>query len=144
MIELHHTTTTRLVIEAGGTCNRYALASTVEFVNGPWSPRGVPICSMRVTPHQLCRHPPRHDAIVATAHLIHGYLGAGKTSFAVQLERAVGGIRFSADEWYLRLYSGNEPTAHLEPAWCDRLSSLLKRSLAKAARARLDAAPVQG
>lgn len=71
------------------------------------------------------RHSPRHDAIVATAHLIHGYLGAGKTSFATHLERVVGGVRFSADEWYLRLYAGNEPTAHLEPAWWDRLSSLL-------------------
>lgn len=62
---------------------------------------------------------------MATAHLIHGYLGAGKTSFAAHLERVVGGVRFSADEWYLRLYAGNEPTAHLEPASWDRLSSLL-------------------
>jgi hypothetical protein len=62
---------------------------------------------------------------VATAHLIHGYLGAGKTSFAAHLEQAVGGMRLSADEWYLRLYSGDEPAPHLEPAWWDRVSSLL-------------------
>jgi len=63
--------------------------------------------------------------LMATAHLIHGYLGAGKTSFARMLEYEVGGIRFSADEWYLRLYAGNEPTARLEPAWWDRVLSML-------------------
>jgi predicted kinase len=66
-----------------------------------------------------------HDVIMATAHLIHGYLGAGKTSFAAHLEQVVGGIRFSVDEWYLRLYVGDEAPAHLEQAWWDRLSSLL-------------------
>jgi predicted kinase len=63
---------------------------------------------------------------VATAHLIHGYLGAGKTSFATHLEQAVRGMRFSVDEWYLRLYSGDAPAPHLEPAWWDRLYSLLR------------------
>jgi predicted kinase len=29
-----------------------------------------------------------------TAHLIHGYLGAGKTTFARQLERDIPAIRF--------------------------------------------------
>jgi predicted kinase len=65
------------------------------------------------------------DAIVATAHLIHGYLGAGKTSFAAQLEQVAGGIRFSADEWYLRLYAGDERTGHLEPTLWGRLSAIL-------------------
>jgi predicted kinase len=65
------------------------------------------------------------DAIVATAHLIHGYLGAGKTSFAAQLEQVVGGIHFSADERYLRLYAGDERTGHLEPTLWGRLSAVL-------------------
>jgi predicted kinase len=43
-----------------------------------------------------------------TAHLIHGYLGAGKTTFARQLERNIPAIRFSHDEWMVRLY-GNDP-----------------------------------
>lgn len=62
---------------------------------------------------------------MATAHLIHGYLGAGKTTLAVQLEQVGAGIRFSADEWYLRLYAASEPTAHLEQASWYRLSALL-------------------
>jgi hypothetical protein len=51
------------------------------------------------THRQLSEPPPsEYDATVPTVHLIHGYLGAGKTSFAVQLEPVVSGIRFSADE----------------------------------------------
>ena len=44
-----------------------------------------------------------------TAHLIHGYLGAGKTTFARQLERNIPAIRFSHDEWMVRLYSDDPP-----------------------------------
>ena len=62
---------------------------------------------------------------MATAHLVHGYLGAGKTSFAARLEPVVRGIRLSADEWYLRLYAGDAPTGHQEQASWDRLSTLL-------------------
>lgn len=47
-----------------------------------------------------------------TAHLIHGYLGAGKTTFARQLERTVPAIRFSHDEWMTRLYGDNPPVEH--------------------------------
>jgi len=35
---------------------------------------------------------------MSAAHLIHGYLGAGKTTFARQLERDIPAIRFSHDE----------------------------------------------
>ena len=45
-----------------------------------------------------------------TAHLIHGYLGVGKTTFARQLERDIPAIRFSHDEWMTRLY-GDDPPA---------------------------------
>jgi predicted kinase len=43
------------------------------------------------------------------AHLIHGYLGAGKTTFARQLERNIPAIRFSHDEWMVRLYGDDPP-----------------------------------
>jgi predicted kinase len=49
---------------------------------------------------------------VPAAHLIHGYLGAGKTTFARQLERDIPAIRFSHDEWMVRLYGDNPPTEH--------------------------------
>ncbi len=49
---------------------------------------------------------------MATAHLIHGYLGAGKTTFAKQLERSIPAIRFSHDEWMTRLYGDDPPAEH--------------------------------
>jgi predicted kinase len=44
-----------------------------------------------------------------TAHLIHGYLGAGKTTFAKRLEAELGAIRFTHDEWMSRLYGDDPP-----------------------------------
>ena len=46
---------------------------------------------------------------MATAHLMHGYLGAGKTTFARRLEQELPAIRFSHDEWMTRLYGDNPP-----------------------------------
>jgi predicted kinase len=46
---------------------------------------------------------------MSSAHLIHGYLGAGKTTFARQLERNIPAIRFSHDEWMVRLYGDDPP-----------------------------------
>jgi predicted kinase len=56
---------------------------------------------------------------MATAHLIHGYIGAGKTTFARQLETRRPAIRFTPDEWMVRLY-GTDPPA-------DQFSDLSKR-----------------
>jgi len=44
-----------------------------------------------------------------TAHLIHGYLGAGKTTLAHRLEREFAAVRFSHDEWMSRLYGDDPP-----------------------------------
>jgi predicted kinase len=49
---------------------------------------------------------------MATAHLIHGFLGAGKTNFARQLERSIPAIRFSHDERMTRLYGDDPPVEH--------------------------------
>jgi predicted kinase len=49
---------------------------------------------------------------MATAHLIHGFLGAGKTTLAKRLETELGAVRFSHDEWMARLY-GEDPPAEL-------------------------------
>lgn len=48
---------------------------------------------------------------MATAHLIHGYLGAGKTTFAKRLEADLPALRFSHDEWMSRLYGEDPPEA---------------------------------
>lgn len=45
---------------------------------------------------------------MATAHLIYGYIGAGKTTYARQLEHRLPAIRFTSDEWIARLYTDDE------------------------------------
>ena len=44
-----------------------------------------------------------------TLHLIHGYIGAGKTSFAKKLEHELNCVRFTSDEWVIALYGDNPP-----------------------------------
>jgi predicted kinase len=62
---------------------------------------------------------------VATAHLIHGFVGAGKTTFAKRLAAETGAIRLSMDEWYLRLYTDGEPTEAQEPELLRRVAAML-------------------
>jgi predicted kinase len=45
-----------------------------------------------------------------TVHLIHGYLGTGKTTRAKKLAEEVKGVRFNPDEWMVRLYGDDPPT----------------------------------
>lgn len=39
-----------------------------------------------------------------TVHLLCGYKGAGKTTYAKHLEKVLPAVRFSLDEWMLQLY----------------------------------------
>ena len=70
---------------------------------------------------------------MATAHLLFGYLGAGKTSFAKRLEARHGAVRFTPDEWMARLFGDDPPEESfadkaeaiaelLEPLWTRCLS----------------------
>jgi predicted kinase len=56
-----------------------------------------------------------------TVHMIHGFLGAGKTTFARRLEESLPAIRFSHDEWMARLY-GNDPPVELFAKYYRRVS----------------------
>ncbi|MBY6242041.1 AAA family ATPase [Methylosinus sp. Sm6] len=47
----------------------------------------------------------------ATAFLIHGYLGAGKTTLARRLEAEKQAVRFTHDEWMRSLYGDDPPQA---------------------------------
>jgi predicted kinase len=50
---------------------------------------------------------------MATAHLLHGYLGVGKTTLARRLEHELSAVRFTHDEWMTRLY-GDDPKVERE------------------------------
>lgn len=63
----------------------------------------------------------RYERDIPTVHLIHGYLGAGKTTFACNLERDLPAIRFTHDEWMARLY-GEDPPVNDFPVYYRRVS----------------------
>jgi predicted kinase len=63
---------------------------------------------------------------MATAHLIYGYLGSGKTTFAKQLERNLPGIRFNCDEWVTAL-SDEVPPVRLVQKHQDVISAMVKQ-----------------
>lgn len=61
---------------------------------------------------------------MATLHLIHGFVGAGKTTFSRTLEAKIPAIRFTIDEWIVKLYGHNPPKDKFDE-YSDRVSSLI-------------------
>jgi predicted kinase len=61
---------------------------------------------------------------MATLHLLHGFTGSGKTTFARKLEKELLALRFTPDEWIVQLYGNNPPEEHcLE--YFDRVTNLI-------------------
>jgi predicted kinase len=46
---------------------------------------------------------------IPTVYLLCGFIGAGKTTFARELELRTGSVRITKDEWLIKLI-GNDPT----------------------------------
>lgn len=78
-------------------------------------------------------HAHTYHESMATAHLLFGYLGSGKTSFATRLEVEHAAVRFTPDEWMARLFGDDPPEESfpekaaaildlLEPLWTRCLS----------------------
>ncbi|MEM7738948.1 MAG: ATP-binding protein [Deinococcota bacterium] len=61
---------------------------------------------------------------MATLHLLHGFAGAGKTTFAKQLARDIRAVRFTPDEWMVKLYGNNPPEAHFAD-YFERITKLI-------------------
>jgi len=74
---------------------------------------------------------------VPTAHLIHGYIGAGKTSFARQLEARLPAVRFTHDEWMVALF-GRDPPAELFPEHFRRVMALIEQQWTRCLELGLD------
>jgi predicted kinase len=51
--------------------------------------------------------------MMATLHLLYGFTGAGKTTFARKLETELSALRFTPDEWIVQLYGNNPPAEHV-------------------------------
>ena len=64
------------------------------------------------------------EIIQPRAFLIFGEIGAGKTTFAKQLETSLPALRFSHDEWMRQLY-GEDPPLEDFPAYHARVTDLL-------------------
>ena len=47
-------------------------------------------------------------------HVMHGFMGFGKTNFAKKLEKEIKAIRFDSEEWMRRLY-GFDPEQMIDP-----------------------------
>lgn len=74
---------------------------------------------------------------MATAHLVCGFLGAGKTTFSKRLSERCSGVHFSLDELYLRLFT-EAPTYDLDQRALDRLIAALEPLWLAVARAGVD------
>lgn len=66
-----------------------------------------------------------------TIYLIHGFVGAGKTTFSKKLEKETGAVRYSADEWMRARYGENPPAEKfsdfLSTIKCDILTDARKK-----------------
>ena len=65
-----------------------------------------------------------------TLHLLHGFPGSGKTTFAKRLEQQLPAFRFSPDEWMVSLYGPNPPADSFQ-AYYDRVEGLIWQSAAR-------------
>lgn len=61
------------------------------------------------------------------AFLLHGFLGAGKTTLAKRLEREQKAVRFTHDEWMSRLYGDDPPIEHFQE-YARRVSEVMERA----------------
>lgn len=59
-----------------------------------------------------------------TAHLIIGFIGAGKTTFAKKLEQETKALRFTKDEWVISIF-GNDPTIENFETYDKRITALV-------------------
>jgi predicted kinase len=71
------------------------------------------------------------------AHIVVGFIGSGKTTFARKLERETGAVRFTKDEWMVRLF-GNTPPKDTFADYDNRMASLATDMALKCLKAGID------
>lgn len=58
-------------------------------------------------------------------HLVEGPVGAGKSTYAVELAGRIGGVHLALDAWFARLFSPDRPAAGLMPWYMARKDRLV-------------------
>lgn len=71
------------------------------------------------------------------AYLISGFVGSGKTTFARKLEKETGAIRFTKDEWIIRIF-GNDPNFKEFDKYDEKMTSLSNDLAIQCLKAGLD------
>lgn len=57
---------------------------------------------------------PMNETTKPIAYLLCGFIGSGKTTFARKLEKETGAIRFTKDEWMVKVFGNNPPKDKFE------------------------------
>jgi len=70
-------------------------------------------------------------------HVMHGFIGSGKTTFSKKLEEETGAIRFNNDEWMRHLY-GENPPKELYQEYYNRIDKLMMELTVKLLKANQD------
>ncbi|MBI2621625.1 MAG: ATP-binding protein [Candidatus Levybacteria bacterium] len=68
------------------------------------------------------------------AHIIIGFVGSGKTTFARKLEKETGAVRFTKDEWMVRVF-GNTPPKDKFEEYDSKMTSLATEMALKCLKA---------
>lgn len=71
------------------------------------------------------------------AHILVGFIGSGKTTFARRLEKETGAVRFTKDEWMVRLF-GNTPPKDTFEEYDNKMASLARDMALKCLAAGMD------
>lgn len=73
----------------------------------------------------------------ATVYLIAGFIGSGKTTFSKKLESETGALRFTKDEWMIKVF-GNNPITENFAKFDDLLANLAIEIALKCAASGVD------
>jgi predicted kinase len=71
------------------------------------------------------------------AHIVIGFIGSGKTTFARKLEKETGAVRFTKDEWMVRLF-GNTPPKDKFEEYDNKMASLATDMAVKCLKLGID------
>lgn len=64
----------------------------------------------------------------STLYIIHGFIGAGKTTFSKKLASEIGAVHLNPDEWCVKLFSKKNYEANWEKCFADTMDILWNKT----------------